>query len=63
MTTEPKDELQLLREQLAGARDDLMFMRRYEGDSVAIDANIRHKREQIAELEERIREKESRHEA
>ena len=49
---EAKDEMQLLREQLAGARDDLMFMRRYEGDSVAIDANIRHKREQIAALEE-----------
>ena len=52
---EAKDEMQLLREQLAGARDDLMFMRRYEGDSVAIDANIRHKREQIAALEEEIR--------
>ena len=52
---EAKDELQLLREQLAGCRDDLMFMGRYAGDSPAIDANIRHKREQIRDLEERIR--------
>ena len=52
---EAKDELQLLTEQLQGARDDLMFMTRYAGDSVAIDANIRHKREQIRDLEERIK--------
>ena len=52
---EAKDDLQLLREQLQGARDDLMFMNKYAGDSVAIDANIRHKREQIRDLEERIR--------
>ena len=52
---EAQDELQLLTEQLQGARDDLMFMTRYAGDSVAIDANIRHKREQIRDLEERIK--------
>lgn len=55
MMTEPKDEMQLLREQLAGYRDDLMFMNKYAGDSPAIDANIRHKREQIRDQEERIR--------
>lgn len=52
---EKKSELQLLQEQLAGCRDDLMFMNRYRGDNPMIDANIRHKAEQIRELEEKIR--------
>lgn len=50
-----KDEKQLLMEQLAGARDDLLFMNRYRGDNPMIDANIRHKAAQIRELEEKIR--------
>ena len=51
---EGKSELELLQEQLAGCQDDLLFMRRYAGDSPIIDANIRHKAAQIRELEEKI---------
>lgn len=53
---EEKTEMQLVEEQLAGCRDDLLFMRRYAGDSPIIDANIRHKAEQIKDLEERLAE-------
>lgn len=52
---EMKTEKQLLEEQLAGCKDDLMFMSHYRGDNPLIDANIKHKAEQIRELEERIR--------
>ncbi len=54
MKIEPKTELALMREQLEGARNDLILYAAHEGESVVIDANIRHKREQIKELERRI---------
>ena len=53
--SETTTEKQLLEEQLAGCKDDLMFMSRYRGDNPMIDANIRHKVDQIRTLEERIR--------
>lgn len=52
---EAKTELEQLKEMRDGAINDLMFMNHYQGDSPVIDANIRHKKAQIRELEEKIR--------
>ena len=50
--TEEEMELRETNEKLEGCRNDLIFMRQYEGESPVIDANIRHKREQVKQLEE-----------
>ena len=55
MNIEPKTELDLLREQAQHCRILLMAMVKNEGQSRVIDANIRHKRDQLQDLEERIR--------
>lgn len=55
MTIDPKTELDLLREQAEHCRILLVAMAKNEGQSRVIDANIRHKREQLRDLEERIR--------
>lgn len=55
MTIEPKTELDLLREQAQHCRILLTAMAKNEGQSRVLDANIRHKREQLRDLEERIR--------
>lgn len=50
----PKSELDLLREQLTGAQFDLLMYSKHQGESPVIDANIRHKREQVEALEKRV---------
>ena len=55
MTIEPKTELDLLREQAEHCRILLTAMVKNEGQSRVLDANIRHKRDQLQDLEERIR--------
>lgn len=49
-----KTEKERLREQLDGAVLDLMMYRKHEGESPVLDANIRHKQKQIADLQARI---------
>lgn len=49
-----KTELELLEEQYEGALDDLMIMQKYGGQSVLMDANIRHKQAQVRELAQKI---------
>lgn len=49
-----KSELDLLREQLAGAQDDLLAYSKYQGQSPVLDANIRHKREQVEALQAQV---------
>lgn len=56
MTIDPKTELDLLREQAQHCRILLTAMAKNEGQSRVIDANIRHKRDQLRDLEQRIRE-------
>ena len=51
---EEMTELDLLRDQLEGCRNDLLVMSKYKGESPVLDANIRHKAAQIAALEEKI---------
>ena len=51
-----KSEKELLQEQLDGAIIDMVNYRKLEGQSPVIDANIRHKREQIERLRARIAE-------
>ena len=51
-----KTELELLEEQYEGALDDLMIMQKYGGQSVLMDANIRHKQAQVRELARKISE-------
>lgn len=53
-----KSELDLLREQLAGAENDLLVYSKYQGQSPVIDANIRHKRAQVEQLQARVLEME-----
>lgn len=55
MTIEPKTELDLLREQAQHCRLLLAAMVKNEGQSRVLDANIRHKRDQLQDLEQRIR--------
>lgn len=50
----PKNELDLLREQLQGAQYDLLAYSKHAGESPVIDANIRHKRAQVEDLERRV---------
>ena len=59
MSIEPKTELELLREQLAGCLDDLVWMGNPEGQSLLIRMNIEHKRQQAKDLEKRIAELEA----
>ena len=54
MYLKEKPEKDRLREQLDGAVLDLMMYRKHEGESPVLDANIRHKREQIESLQARI---------
>ena len=49
-----KSELDLLREQLQGAQIDLLMYSKHQGESPVIDANIRHKREQVEALEAKV---------
>ena len=53
---EPKTELERLREKMDGCMDDLIRYKAVEGQSPVIDANIRHKREQLHQLEAKIAE-------
>lgn len=46
----PKTELELARELLESCEMDLFSYRKYEGTSPVIDANIRHKEEQIRQI-------------
>ena len=57
-----KSELDLLREQLAEAQTDLLAYSKYQGQSPVIDANIRHKREQVEALQARTLELEQKEE-
>ena len=50
-----KTELEMAREKLALAQTDLFAYRKYAGQSPWIDANIRHKAEQVAELEKEVK--------
>ena len=56
MRVEQKSEKDRLYEQLDGAIQDMVNYRKLEGQSPVIDANIRHKREQIESLKARIAE-------
>lgn len=53
-----KTELDLLREQLESAQTDLLAYSKYQGQSPVIDANIRHKRAQVEQLQARVLEME-----
>lgn len=55
MNIEPKTELERLREQLEGCLNDLVIMGSPEGQPAIIQINIRHKREQVRQLEEQIK--------
>lgn len=50
-----KTELDLARENLLSAKTDLYAYRKHEGESPVLDANIRHKEEQVRQLEARVR--------
>lgn len=50
----PKSELDLLREQLTVAQYDLLMYSKHQGESPVLDANIKHKREQVEDLERRV---------
>ncbi len=50
-----KTKLDLLREQLVGAQNDLISYSKFQGQSPVIDANIQHKRAQVAALEAEIK--------
>ena len=49
-----KTELDLLREQLTMAQYDLMAYSKHQGESPVLDANIKHKREQVESLQRRV---------
>lgn len=49
-----KSELDLLREQLTMAQFDLLTYSKHQGESPVIDANIRHKREQVEALQAKV---------
>ena len=51
-----KTELELARETLEGLENDLLSYRRCEGQSPVIDANIRHKEQQVREYAARVKE-------
>lgn len=50
-----KSQLERLREQLESCEMDLYSYRKYEGTSPVIDANIRHKEEQIRKIQADIK--------
>lgn len=54
-----KSELELAREKLELAKNDLFSYRKFEGQSPVIDANIRHKARQVEEYETRVLELEA----
>ena len=58
MQIQPKTPLDLLREQLESCINDLILYSKHEHESLVIDANIQHKREQVAELRRKIEEME-----
>lgn len=47
-----------MREQLESAQTDLLAYSKYQGQSPVIDANIRHKRAQVEQLQARVLEME-----
>ena len=49
-----KTELEIARDNLILAKTDLYAYRKHEGESPVIDANIRHKREQVESLQRRV---------
>lgn len=49
-----KSELDLLREKLEIAQWDLLTYSKHQGESLVIDANIAHKREQVEDLQRRV---------
>jgi len=51
---EGKSELVRLREIRESAEFDLLYLRKYAGESPAIDANLRHKAEDLKKLNEQI---------
>ena len=51
-----KSQLERLREQLESCEIDLYSYRKYAGQSPVIDANIRHKEEQIRQITADIQE-------
>lgn len=53
-----KSEPDLLREQLDSAQTDLLAYSKFQGQSPVIDANIRHKRAQVEQLQARVLEME-----
>lgn len=56
MSVEPKSELELLREQAQACRNQLLAMGSPDGQPAIIQANIRHKREQLYQMMARIEE-------
>lgn len=50
-----KSELELAREKLELAKNDLFSYRKFEGQSPVIDANIRHKEAQVRQMDARVR--------
>lgn len=51
-----KSELELARETLEGLENDLLAYRRFQGQSPVIDANIRHKEQQVREYAAKLKE-------
>lgn len=56
MDVQPKSELELLREQAQACRNLLLAMGSPDGQPAIIQANIRHKREQLYQMMARIEE-------
>ena len=50
-----KSELELARENLELAQTDLINYKRYAGQSPVIDANIRHKADDVKRLEAKVK--------
>jgi len=54
-----RDMVDSLRQKLREAQDDMMFIRRFQGDSKRIDQAIEEKKREILDLKQQIRAEEA----